>query len=211
MAPRQAARDVEPEPGARHRPDRVLVEPHEALEDRLSLLEGDAHPVVGDRQAGRLGIPAAQRHRRRHRAVGEGVVDKVVEDPADVLGVGLDHQRLLAQLEREVGLEQQRARLGSLRRRPSGVAEVEDERSLGQRADVHPGRQEEVVDDPVQLVRLCAEHLERHLPRRRADPERALRHQRQVARDDRERRPQLVRGHVQELRLGARRLLRRHI
>ena len=131
MAPRQLPGDVEPEPGAGNRAERGVVEPDEALEHVVMLVGRDPDPVVAHRQQRRLLIGDRDRDRGSARAVGQGVVDQVVEDPADMVGVGLDQDRFRGRVDDDLGLEQQGSGLGTLQRRAGGVAEVENERPLG--------------------------------------------------------------------------------
>ena len=77
----------------------------EALEDALEPVGRDARTAIRDRQDDRVAPSAASADLdRRARRVLAGVVEQVAEDPLEPARVGLDHERLVGQVER--GLRQ---------------------------------------------------------------------------------------------------------
>ena len=191
MRLRDLADDREPEPAPASRPRARLVGAPEAVEDPLPMLGGDAGAVVGDgepRPAVELAVREADA-----RALGrdaDGVVEQVRDRPLEHVPVALDDPA-----RNDGGLERHGA--GGCRRREllARVLEQCPERN-GLAAGcgrVEAGQREQIVGQPRHPVDRALDHRRRRgsaLVGRLGVGEGEV----EIGLDDRERRPQLVRG-----------------
>src|SRR5438128_4990578 len=158
---RELAADEEPQPGARLRAEAGIIDAEEALEDLVLLLARDADTAVFDDQRRSAVADDCQLDPRPPSAVGQRVVDQVVDDARQLLAVGGDRDRLVRLAVRDLRPQQAGPRLGASHRLAGHLAELE---RLGIRRDgatFDSGSGQQVGDDAVQLGRLA--HL--HAPR----------------------------------------------
>src|SRR6266550_2353305 len=155
---RELAADEEPQPGARLRAEAGIIDAEEPLEDLVLLLASDADAAVFDDQGGAAVADDRQLDPGPSGAVGQRVVDQVVDDARQLLAVGGDRDRLLGLAVRDLRPEQSGAGLGAPHRLAGHLAKIERLRICRHGAALDASRGEQVVDDTVQLGRLAHQH-----------------------------------------------------
>src|SRR2546422_9851175 len=95
MTLRELAADKETQPGSRLRAESGIIDAEEALEDLVLLVARDADAAVFDDQRRAAVADDCQLDPRPPSAVGQRVVDQVVDDARQLLAVGGDRDRLV--------------------------------------------------------------------------------------------------------------------
>src|SRR5439155_20681359 len=115
---RQLAADEEAQPGAGLRTQPGVIDPEEAFKDLLVLVPRDSYAMVFDDQR----RAALGRHRQAHPwgpgRVRQRVVDQVVDDPRELLAVGVDRHRLIRFVVEHLRLEEAGSGFGPRDRLP---------------------------------------------------------------------------------------------
>src|SRR6266566_5586736 len=155
---RELAADEEPQPRAGLRAEAGIIDAEEALEDLVLLLARDADAAVFDDQRGTAVADDRELDPGPSGAVGQRVVDQVVDDARQLLAVGGDRDRLLGLAVRDLRPEQSGAGLGAPHRLAGHLAKIERLRIGRHGAALDASRGEQVVDDAVQLGRLAHQH-----------------------------------------------------
>src|SRR6202166_1152631 len=125
MAVGQFAADEKAETRARLRSESWIVDPEKALEDLVVLVARNADSVVLDDQRRAVVVDDRQPYPWPACAVGQRVVDEVVDDSGQLLAVGVDRDWLIRFAVGHLGPEQARPGLGAGDRLPGHLAEVE--------------------------------------------------------------------------------------
>src|SRR2546428_11862730 len=95
MTLRELAADKETQPGSRLRAESGIIDAEEALEDLVLLVARDADAAVFDDQRRAAVADDCQLDPRPPSAVGQRVVDQVIDDARQLLAVGGDRDRLV--------------------------------------------------------------------------------------------------------------------
>src|ERR1700694_4378890 len=103
----QPAADVEAKPGAGNATKSRLIGPVEPVKDPIPLVLGNAGAVIGNPYDGSIALLRhADREARRANAIGQAVVDQVVEDATQLFGVCLHRDRIRGQARGNLGIKQ---------------------------------------------------------------------------------------------------------
>src|SRR5260370_36311138 len=121
----ELAADEETEPGARLGAEAGIIDPEEALEDLVLLIARDADAAVLDDQRGAAVGDHGQLDPGPSGAVGERVVDQVVDDAGQLLPVRRDRDRLIGLAIGHFRTEQSSSGLGAAEHLTIHLTEVE--------------------------------------------------------------------------------------
>src|SRR6266853_61343 len=160
----ELAADKEAEAGAGLRPESGIVDPEEALEDLVVLVPRDADPVVLDDERRTAFVDDGQADPWATRAVGQRVVDEVVDDSSQLLTVGVDRNGLVWLAVGYLRPKQAGARLGAGEGLSSHLAQIEGLGVGWDGAALDAGGGQQIIDDAVQLGGLADQDAQRSLP-----------------------------------------------
>src|SRR5260370_31818588 len=165
----ELAADEEAEAGAGLRAEPRIVEPAKALKNLVLLVARDPDAAVLDDQGWAAVVDDGKLDPRPSRAIGQGVVDQVVDDAGQLLPVGGNRNELIRVAVGYFRPKQAGTGLGASDRLASHLAEIERLGIGRPRPALDARRSQPGVHDAVQLGRLAHQHAQRLRAFRRRD------------------------------------------